>query len=97
MGHHKPTTFIDTNGTEVRLRRDRRRNKTSLTRGVFGWAWHDFPDPHPDGAPPTTGWVLTEYVNLRSSRKNKTFTKRQGRKQQRYEGRVAINEGLEDV
>lgn len=95
MGHHKPTTTIDTNGTEVRLRRDRRRNKTSLTKGAFMNGWDDFPDPHPDGAPPTTGWVLTEYVRLRRSRANKTFQKRRGRKQQRYEGRVAINEGLE--
>lgn len=78
MAHHKPKTKIDTCGREVRLCRDRKASRPSLTKGFH---FSVLPDPDPDGAPPPTSWVLTHYPMERRRRRNRAEYKRIERRQ----------------
>ena len=91
MAHHKPPTKISVYD-EARLRRQRKSSRPKLTkRGRHvGYAP---PNPHPDGAPPSTNWVLAMYPLERKRRKQRAEAKRKDRRiQLRRDAREAMRE-----
>jgi hypothetical protein len=79
MAHYKPVTYVSTFGLRVRLRRQRRSSRPMLTKTGRYYNF-DLPNPNPDGASPTTAWVLHSYPNERRGRQRRAEEKRRERR-----------------
>lgn len=79
MAHYKKPTKVSSTGREVRLRRDRKRPKSKMTKD---YSFYDLsnPNPHPDGGKPTEMWVKFYYPAERRSRRRNAEEKRAGRR-----------------
>jgi hypothetical protein len=80
MAHHKPKTRINTYGTEVRLRRDRKSSRPALTKNWGGCCGQDLPKADPKGGRPSTAWELYYYPQERRRRKRRSLEKRLDRR-----------------
>lgn len=84
MSHHKNKIKIDSCGTEIRLRRDRRSSRPALTKGSR-CDRAPLPNPDPDGGKPSTAWVLNfgasaGYPKERKRRRQRALDKQRERR-----------------
>lgn len=83
MAHHKDKVRVDSCGTEIRLRRDRRRSRPTLTKGSR-CDRAPLPNPDPDGGKPLTAWVLNTawpgYPEERRRRRQRALDKQRERR-----------------